>query len=268
MGPNKIWHLERPRNLDTIFRFASFEADRDRYLLRCRNRRLKLERIPLELLFLLLENQGRIVSREQIVSRLWGSEHFLDTERSINTAVRKIRRTLKDDPHQPRFIETVVGKGYRFVAACVSSAEHHEPQPIAPPTGSHPGSAAQEEAVTMSKFLIERNGERTSISCEVATRGVSLGRVQLAELHLPADISLPLKPADKLLLKLMTVRVDVTASAAQTLHALCVSLLQNGTPIQQNQPAYSESVLREAVAVDEVREAGYQPAAKAASASI
>lgn len=97
--------------MDNVFRFASFEADRARYQLRSGNRTIKLERIPLELLFLLLEHRGKLVNREEIVARLWCDDSFLDTECSINTAVRKIRKALGDDPRHPRFLETVVGKG-------------------------------------------------------------------------------------------------------------------------------------------------------------
>jgi DNA-binding response OmpR family regulator len=78
--------------LDDIFRFACFEADRARYRLLCRRRAIKLERIPLEILFLLLEHSGRLVLREEIVAKVWGHDIFLDTERSINTAIRKIRK--------------------------------------------------------------------------------------------------------------------------------------------------------------------------------
>src|SRR5579884_697636 len=84
---------------------------------------LKLERIPLELLILLLEHQGQTVTREQIVARVWGEGVFLDTDNSIRGAIRKIRTALKDDPEQPRFIQTITGQGYRFIAPIVSPAE-------------------------------------------------------------------------------------------------------------------------------------------------
>lgn len=71
----------------------------------------------MELLILLLERQGELVSREEIAERLWGKDVFVDVEHGINTAVRKIRLVLHDDPEKPRFVETVVGKGYRFAAA-------------------------------------------------------------------------------------------------------------------------------------------------------
>lgn len=79
-------------------------------------RPLKLERIPMEMLLLLVERRGQLVSREQIAERIWGKDHYLDTDNSINGAVRKIRHVLGDDSDQPRFIQTVTGRGYCFIA--------------------------------------------------------------------------------------------------------------------------------------------------------
>jgi len=69
----------------------------------------------MELLILLVERRDQLVGREEIIPRLWGKDVFLDTEQGINTAIRKIRLTLGDDPNDPRFLQTIVGKGYRFV---------------------------------------------------------------------------------------------------------------------------------------------------------
>jgi Tol biopolymer transport system component/DNA-binding winged helix-turn-helix (wHTH) protein len=77
---------------------------------------LKLERIPLELLLLLVGHAGELVTREEIIEKLWGKGVQLDTENAINTAIRKVRLVLSDDPAQPRFVQTVTGKGYRFIA--------------------------------------------------------------------------------------------------------------------------------------------------------
>ncbi len=98
------------------FRFDEFELDGARFELRRNGRALKLERIPLDLLILLAEKNGEVVTRQEIIDRLWGREIFVDTEHGINTAIRKIRRVLRDDPERPRFVQTVSGKGYRFVA--------------------------------------------------------------------------------------------------------------------------------------------------------
>src|ERR1700678_4358321 len=94
----------------------NFELDVRLYELRRAGRALKLERIPMELLLLLVEKKGELVTRDQIIERIWGKDVFLDTDNSINAAVRKIRLVLKDDPEQPRFVQTVTGRGYRFIA--------------------------------------------------------------------------------------------------------------------------------------------------------
>jgi len=76
---------------------------------------VKLEKKPMELLIFLVRRREQLVSREEIVAKLWRSDLFVDTETNINNIVRKIRTALGDDAAKPRFVETVVGKGYRFV---------------------------------------------------------------------------------------------------------------------------------------------------------
>ena len=97
-------------------RFHDFELDPDRFELRRAGRRIRLERKPMELLILLTEKQGRLVAREEIIERVWGKDFYFDAERGINNAIRKTRAALNDNPERPRFVETVVGKGYRFIA--------------------------------------------------------------------------------------------------------------------------------------------------------
>ena len=67
-------------------------------------------------------NQGQLVTREQIAEKLWGKDVFVDVEQGINTAIRKIRRALDDDSAQPQCLQTVVGRGYRFVGGVESEA--------------------------------------------------------------------------------------------------------------------------------------------------
>ena len=97
-------------------RFGEFDLDVERYELTRSGRTVKLERIPMELLILLLQSEGKLVRREAINRRLWGENALQDTEHSVNTAVNKLRFILRDDPREPRFIQTVVGQGYRFIA--------------------------------------------------------------------------------------------------------------------------------------------------------
>ena len=69
------------------------------------------------MLFLLVDQRHRLVTREEIIERIWEKGVFLDTDNAINSAVRKLRRALEDDPEAPRFIVTIPTKGYRFVGA-------------------------------------------------------------------------------------------------------------------------------------------------------
>src|SRR5882757_10643620 len=91
------------------------ELDLGRYELRRCGRRVKLERKAMDLLIFLVGRREQMVSREDIVKKIWRSDLFIDTDRNVNNIVRKIRAALGDDSTKPRFVETVVGKGYRFV---------------------------------------------------------------------------------------------------------------------------------------------------------
>src|SRR6266404_1438415 len=101
---------------EDLFHFEDFVLNRGAYELRRGGVVVPLQRIPLELLCLLVERRGELVTREEILERVWGKGVFVDSETSINTAVRKLRRALRDDPETPRFVATVPARGYRFVA--------------------------------------------------------------------------------------------------------------------------------------------------------
>ena len=99
-----------------ILRFRDFELDVAGYELRRQGRPLKLGRQPMDLLILLVESRRQLVSRSDIVDRLWGKDVFVDVETGVNTAISKVRQALRDSPDAPAFVETVPGKGYRFIA--------------------------------------------------------------------------------------------------------------------------------------------------------
>ncbi|HWB32853.1 MAG TPA: winged helix-turn-helix domain-containing protein [Acidobacteriaceae bacterium] len=131
-----------------VVRFGDgFELDRAAYELRRSGRPLRLERIPMETLLLLVERRGQLVSREEIIARVWGKDVFLDTDTSINSAIRKIRLALRDDPENPTFIQTLTGKGYRFIApVALAEPPHSTPTPVPPSEVpiSQPASPGQE----------------------------------------------------------------------------------------------------------------------------
>jgi len=120
------------------FRFEDFELDRVAFELRRAGRVVPIERIPLELLFLLVEHRGELVTRQEIQERIWGKHVFVDTDNAINTAVRKIRLALRDNPESPRFLHTVPAKGYRFDAQILQgpSADASIAAPLPPPSAA------------------------------------------------------------------------------------------------------------------------------------
>jgi len=98
-----------------VIRFGAFEVDLRSRELRKSGVRLKLQHKPFQLLELLLEARGALVTRKEISERLWPGL-YVNFERSLNTAVNSLRRILRDSPQSPRFIETRAGLGYRFIA--------------------------------------------------------------------------------------------------------------------------------------------------------
>jgi TolB-like protein/DNA-binding winged helix-turn-helix (wHTH) protein/Flp pilus assembly protein TadD len=127
------------------FRFRDFVLDVAAYELRRNGHRVRLERQPMDLLILLVGRRGQLVSRAQIVDVLWGKEVFVDVENGVNTAIRKLRQALRDAPDTPTFIETVPGKGYRFIAA-VEALPGAAPSPL-PPAAAPPAVIVGEETV-------------------------------------------------------------------------------------------------------------------------
>src|SRR5882724_9156264 len=110
-------------------RFRDYQLDPDGIELRRAGHRLRLERKPMELLILLAENQGHLVKRDEIIEKVWGKDFFFDAENGINNAIRKIRSALNDNAEHALFVETSLGKGYRFIAPV---------ERISEPTGSPP----------------------------------------------------------------------------------------------------------------------------------
>src|ERR1700676_122338 len=150
------------------------ELDQRAYELRRAGRPLKLERIPMELLLLLLERRGQLVTREQIIERVWGKDVFLDADTSINSAIRKIRLVLKDDPEQPKFIQTVIGRGYRFIGGVTDVV----PLTLAPPAQTPMGPnqvlqptgdlAAPAKAIIQVRRLVVRSHGRVAQAAAAA----------------------------------------------------------------------------------------------------
>jgi TolB-like protein/DNA-binding winged helix-turn-helix (wHTH) protein/Flp pilus assembly protein TadD len=130
-----------------VFHFGDFTLDQSRYRLQRGERILRLERQPMELLFLLVDKRGELVTRDEVAHRLWGNTVFVEIDQSINTAIRKVRIALHDDPETPRFVETVIGKGYRFAAPVVVNGEGTLSAKATLPGTPQPPQTGQSEAI-------------------------------------------------------------------------------------------------------------------------
>lgn len=107
--------------LDPLILEDNLELDRRAYELRRSGNPVKLSRIPMELLLLLVERRGELVTRDEIGERIWGKDVFVDRDNNINAAIRKLRQVLHDDPDHPKFVQTVTGRGYRFIAPAMDA---------------------------------------------------------------------------------------------------------------------------------------------------
>src|SRR5215469_6957142 len=99
-----------------VFRFGVFELNEASAELRKNGIRVKLHAQPFQVLVMLLERRSEVVTREEMRQRLWGTDTFVDFDHGLNSAINKVRTALSDSSAQPRYIETVAGKGYRFIA--------------------------------------------------------------------------------------------------------------------------------------------------------
>lgn len=137
-GPKKAGEFSVSTNL---VRFGPYQVDRRAGLVRKHDQRIRVSGQPFEILSLLLERPGDVVTREEIRQRLWAEHIFVDFERSLNSAIKKLRGALNDDPQNPRYIETVPKKGYRFIGT------------IEPPSATTPAASEQPKNPASRSFL-------------------------------------------------------------------------------------------------------------------
>lgn len=119
--------MERPVLSSKIFRFGLFEADVGHNALTRAGLRVKIQDQPFRVLILLLERPGEIVTRDELRQKLWPEGTFVDFDGSLNVILKKLRAAVGDDPENPRFIETVPRRGYRFIAPVAVEGFKAEP---------------------------------------------------------------------------------------------------------------------------------------------
>src|ERR1700712_4720556 len=124
----------QPDQTEPSRRFGAFELDFRRGELRKHGIRIKLQQQPLQILGILLERAGEVVTREDIQKRLWPDDTYVSFDNAINTSIRKVREALGDTAENPRFVETLSRRGYRFVAPVSSQSPGFVAMPaLAPP---------------------------------------------------------------------------------------------------------------------------------------
>lgn len=122
-----------PHHLSEIARFANFELDLGTGELRRHGVALKLQPQPAKVLTVLVKRAGQIVTRQDLAREVWGAETFVDFEHGLNFAIRQIRVNLEDDPDEPKFLETLPKRGYRFIAPVEVENSSAEAAPALPP---------------------------------------------------------------------------------------------------------------------------------------
>jgi DNA-binding winged helix-turn-helix (wHTH) protein/tetratricopeptide (TPR) repeat protein/TolB-like protein len=130
--------MERPASSARIFRFGLFEADAGSSTLTRGGLRVRLQEQPFRVLILLLERPGEVITRERLRQELWPEGTFVDFDGSLNVILKKLRAALDDDSDNPRFVETVPRRGYRFIAPVTTESVAAEPQPFVSAAGTAP----------------------------------------------------------------------------------------------------------------------------------
>ena len=133
-----------PPNNSRIARFGVFELDLSTGELRKSGVKLRLQGQPIQVLTLLLDRAGEVVTREELRQKLWAADTFVDFDHSLNTAINKVREALGDSAGSPRFVETLARRGYRFIAPVQVPTQ--APQSSAPEISASPVQTAPQQA--------------------------------------------------------------------------------------------------------------------------
>jgi DNA-binding winged helix-turn-helix (wHTH) protein len=124
-----------------VVRFDVFGADLRAGELFKAHRKIKLQEQPFQVLVMLLERAGEVVTRDELQRRLWPEDTFVDFDHSLNTAIKKLRQALGDNQKKPRFVETLPKRGYRFIGSVEQGAKVRQPEKTTAAPAKVPGSS-------------------------------------------------------------------------------------------------------------------------------
>jgi DNA-binding winged helix-turn-helix (wHTH) protein len=164
-----------PQNNSRIARFGVFELDLSAGELRKNGRKLRLQEQPFQILALLLERAGDIVTREELRQKLWPADTFVDFDHGLNTAVNKLRELLGDSASSPRFIETLARRGYRFIAPAQIGAQSNA-QPA-----TQPATPLAQETRQESQQEVEPGALHPELDVPIPRRGLTRGLFALVQ---------------------------------------------------------------------------------------
>jgi DNA-binding winged helix-turn-helix (wHTH) protein len=150
------FEMPTPARIPNAIRFDAFEVDLRAQELYKAGRKIKLQIQPFQVLAMLLERPGEVVTRDEMQKRLWPADTFVDFDHSLNTAIKKLRQALGDDIKKPRFVETLPKRGYRFLGTVKQPA----------PDPATPRSAMPSASATSSKAKSAWVGRVANLRCE------------------------------------------------------------------------------------------------------
>jgi DNA-binding winged helix-turn-helix (wHTH) protein len=185
-----------PKSAARLFRFGPFELDEATGELRKFGIRIKLHAQPVQLLVMLLERPGELVTRDEMRQRLWGDDTIVDFDHGLNTGVNKLREALSDSAVQPRYVETIPGRGYRFTSpvTIAAPATHSVVAPVATAGGEAPTvdvKAAGNEPETATRKLLPAPNELPAASRTLVRTLLFLTQAMYLAFYLGALANIP-----------------------------------------------------------------------------
>jgi DNA-binding winged helix-turn-helix (wHTH) protein len=160
-----------PQNNRRVSRFGIFELDLSAGELRKSGVKLRLQGQPFQVLALLLEHAGEVVTREELQQKLWPSDTFVDFDHSLNTAINKVREALGDSASSPRYVETLARRGYRFISPVQTRDPANSPSEVSAHSAPASGTLLAQPASTESSPAIHPELE-VPIPHRAITRGL------------------------------------------------------------------------------------------------
>ena len=185
-----LWTIDDRQPRENIVRFGAFEVDLRAGELRKRGVKIRLQDKPFQMLAALLEQPGDLVTRDELRQRLWPSDMFVDFDGSLNTAAGKLRESLGDTAENPRFVETLPRRGYRFLAPLIKveaelPSPHGEARVVPAPRAVGPDEKSI-AVLPFENFSSEREQEHF---CDGLTEELINGLTQVDELSVVARTS-------------------------------------------------------------------------------